>query len=191
MTSPCETPEALADELARVLVSRAARDVLAAVRSVWREQLEQTMLHADALDIVEYLRGRSCRLGLLSNVWPPVLEGIRAGHPGFLSSFEHRVLSCRIGLKKPDPAMYREAVAVAAVPPHRAWMIGDSYELDMEPAMRVGMRTIWVLSRPEAERDLLARVLRGELPRPDSTVGDLAGVLGVLESLTRRKGSVS
>ncbi|MCU0572807.1 MAG: HAD family hydrolase [Syntrophobacteraceae bacterium] len=183
MTSPSESLESLAGGLSRVLAARDPRDVLDAVRLVWREQFDRVALHPHAPDLVERLGKSTCRLGLLSNVWPPVIEGIDARYPGFLSSFEHRVLSCRLGFKKPSPAIFEAAIAAAGVPPHRTWMIGDSYELDVEPAMKAGMHAVWVLSRPEAERELLAQVLTKEKPRPDSAVADLTGLPAVLDRL--------
>lgn len=186
MTSPCESPESLAGELSRALGTRGSADVLEAVRSVWREQFDLVALHPHALDLLDRLRTSGYRLGLLSNVWPPVIHALEARHPGFLSSFDHLVLSCRLGFKKPSPAVFETAMTAAGpASPHRTWMIGDSYELDMEPAMKAGMHAIWILSRPEAEKGLLAQVLRGEKTRPDSAVGDLAELPTVLERLAR------
>ena len=52
-------------------------------------------------------------------------------------------------------------------------MIGDTYELDMEPARRIGMNTVWILCRPEKEKSLLVEVLRGTKERPDWVVEDV------------------
>lgn len=185
MTGPGESPESLAGELSRALAATEPRDVLEAVRLAWREQFDRVELHPHAPDLVERLRSSACRLGLLSNAWPPVIAGIEARYPGFLSSFDHRVLSCRLGFKKPSPAIFEAAVAAAGVPPQRIWMIGDSYELDVEPAMEAGMHAVWVLSRPETERGLLAQVLREEKPRPDFAVADLTELQAVLDRLAK------
>ncbi len=149
--------------------------------------MDQVRLHAGAVGLIERLKAQSFGVGLLSNVWPPVLQGIEAGYPGFLSLFDHRVLSCRLGVKKPAAGIFEAAVAAAGVHPLQTVMIGDSYELDMAPAVKAGMRTVWVLSRPEAERELLARVMRKEEPAPDSAVGDISELPQVLESLLERK----
>ncbi len=183
MTRPHETPETLAVDLSQVLSSREPGEVLDAVRTVWREQHDGVALHPDAMRLLASLEGRSCRLGLLSNVWPPVIQGLEASLPSFLKRFDHLIFSCRLGFKKPSAAIFEAALAMAGMPAHRCWMVGDSYELDMEPAMKAGMRALWVLSRPEAEKGLLAAVLRGDKPRPDAAVEELMELSLMLERL--------
>ncbi len=173
MTRPHQNPEAMAAELSHILPAKDPRHVREAVCGVWLEQMERVALHPDALELLDRLRDMSCRLGLLSNLWEPVFEAIQAGTPGFLTRFDHLVLSCRLGVKKPSPAIFEAAVRACGMPPHCCWMVGDSYELDLEPAMKAGMHAVWVLSRPEAEKELLAKVLRGEKPPPDSAVAEL------------------
>jgi FMN phosphatase YigB (HAD superfamily) len=63
-------------------------------------------------------------------------------------------------------------------------MVGDSYEQDIEPARNVGMRTLWVLRRPEKERGVLVKLLRGEQTPPDLLVEDL----NQIDTLLKRKG---
>jgi FMN phosphatase YigB (HAD superfamily) len=90
---------------------------------------------------------------------------------------DHFVLSYRLGFKKPSPELFRRALELSGAPPERCWMVGDSYELDIEPAKASGMHTIWVVRAPEKEKTLLARVMRGEKPRPDWSVVHLEEIL--------------
>ncbi len=173
MTRSHETPEALAAELSTVLGGRDPRNVLEAVRAVWREQVDRIRIHPDAPELLDRLREASVRLGLLSNLWAPVIESIQSRTPELMTRFDHLILSCRLGVKKPSPAIFDAAIAAAGMPPDRCWMVGDSYELDLAPAMGAGMHTVWFLTRPEAEKELLAQVLRGERPHPDSAVAEL------------------
>ena len=68
-------------------------------------------------------------------------------------------------------------------------MVGDSYELDLEGARRLNMRTLWVLCRPERERSVLAEILRAEKPRPDWVVQSLDEILPLFQNL--RSGDAS
>lgn len=86
---------------------------------------------------------------------------------------DYFVLSYRLGCKKPSPDLFRQALAQTGSPAGSCWMVGDSYELDIEPALAVGMHAIWVLRSPEREKTLLAQVLRGEKPRPDWAIAHL------------------
>ena len=58
--------------------------------------------------------------------------------------FHHLVDAVRAGAAKPDPAMFRAALSLANCSPGRAMHIGDDPVRDIEPARRLGMRTVWV-----------------------------------------------
>jgi FMN phosphatase YigB (HAD superfamily) len=113
------------------------------------------------------------RLGIISNTWHPFYSGFLRSCPELSVHFDHRILSYREGCKKPSTVLFRRALQEAGESPHSCWMIGDSYELDIEPAMKIGMRTIWLLHHPEKEIPLLAKVLRGEKRSPDQVFEDL------------------
>jgi putative hydrolase of the HAD superfamily len=83
------------------------------------------------------------------------------------------VISEGVGLRKPDPEIFRLAARRAGQPLDGAWMIGDSAEADIAGAVNAGIDSIWLsLGRqwditeyhptriaatfPEAVRDLLA-----------------------------------
>ena len=63
------------------------------------------------------------------------------GYTRFLSTI---VDSRRVGLQKPDPAIYQYAVGQLGLPPSAIMMIGDSFERDIRPAASIGMRTAWL-----------------------------------------------
>jgi len=86
---------------------------------------------------------------------------------------DYFVLSYRLGCKKPSPDLFKQAIALTGAPSGSCWMVGDSYELDIEPALTVGMHAVWMLRGPEREKNLLAQVLRGDKPRPDWAITHL------------------
>ncbi|MDY6909549.1 MAG: HAD hydrolase-like protein [Thermodesulfobacteriota bacterium] len=96
-------------------------------------------------------------------------NGFQKNFPEISSQLDFTVLSYRLQHKKPSLDIYREA----GEPPQSCWMVGDSYELDMEPARRVGFKTLWILCRPERERSLVVELLNAEEPLPDGVVEDL------------------
>jgi putative hydrolase of the HAD superfamily len=52
--------------------------------------------------------------------------------------------SRRVGLFKPDPAIFVLAAAELGVRASRAMMVGDSFDRDIRPAKSVGLRTAWL-----------------------------------------------
>ena len=58
--------------------------------------------------------------------------------------FDYLVSSFDIGLRKPDRAMFDAALERASCRAHECVMVGDSEPNDIQPAARLGMRTIRV-----------------------------------------------
>jgi HAD superfamily hydrolase (TIGR01549 family) len=189
MTSPAADPQSLATELECILKDQAPQRILEAVRAVWQQQMEQFALLPGACEVLDRLKGMSFRLGLLSNMWHPIYEALLSKASDVLEYFDHLVLSYRVGFKKPSLSIFELAIETAGVAPHRCWMVGDSYELDLDPAMKAGMRTVWVLSRPEAEKGFLAEILRRDKPLPDNAVEHLRDLPQVMD-MSYRTGEV-
>lgn len=84
--------------------------------------------------------GRRYRLGLLSNT-----DAIHVAHMeatfGFLSHFPARVYSCFVGSSKPNPAIYRHAVAEVGVPAGQILYIDDEPRY-VQAGQQAGMQAI-------------------------------------------------
>jgi HAD superfamily hydrolase (TIGR01549 family) len=177
MTHPALDPSSLVLALKRILTGHEQNHLQAAVEEVWGEQLRCVKEIDGATSVLRVLKARGLKLGLLSTTWHPLYSGFCESCPEMAELVDYFVLSYRLGCKKPSPEVFRKALAQAGAAAERCWMVGDSYELDVEPAMAVGMHTIWVLRGPEREKPLLAQVLRGEKPRPDWSVAHLEEIL--------------
>ncbi len=53
------------------------------------------------------------------------------------------ITSEEIGVEKPDPKGFRLVASTLGVTPEDCWMVGDSLSMDIEPAHRLGMTTVW------------------------------------------------
>ncbi len=58
--------------------------------------------------------------------------------------FEYTVISCRIGIAKPDRRIFEAALERAGTTSDQSWYLGDQIDADILPAKSLGMRTIWV-----------------------------------------------
>lgn len=104
------------------------------------------------------LRDRGFELGVVSNGCGNV-DKLCAdfGYSPFLSLI---VDSRCAGICKPDPAIYVHAAQKLGRAPGEILMVGDSFERDVVPAKKIGMKTAW-LEGPESR------------PCPDPSVVDL------------------
>ena len=63
---------------------------------------------------------------------------------GFAPYLSVIVDSRRVGLFKPDPAIFRYAAEKIGGDPGSMMMVGDSFERDVLPAKKAGMKTAWL-----------------------------------------------
>jgi putative hydrolase of the HAD superfamily len=97
--------------------------------------------------LLSRLRGR-VRLGVVSNFYGNLEVLLAEG--GLSAALDTVVESARVGVEKPDPAIYRLAAERLELPPREVVMVGDNFERDVRASRRAGMHAIW-LRRGEAE----------------------------------------
>jgi epoxide hydrolase-like predicted phosphatase len=79
-------------------------------------------------------------LGLLSDTVPPTTQSIRLG--GGYEPFEFTILSCEVGLRKPDEKIYNLALSkIPDISPPNIVYIDDNPK-NLYPARKLGMQTI-------------------------------------------------
>jgi putative hydrolase of the HAD superfamily len=95
---------------------------------------------ADVVPVLKHLQRRGYALGLISN-WESWGEHLLE-HLSLSPFFPLRVFSGRVGVEKPDLAIFRMALDQAGLEPERVVYVGDSVENDMLPAVALGMRPV-------------------------------------------------
>ena len=101
--------------------------------------------------LVHQVKARNLRAVVFSNILPTSAAKIReiVGYEGF----DAEVLSCDVGLKKPDPAIYQKALEAAECLAEECIFIDDK-EVNLVPARSLGMTTILATSTNQIKRDL-------------------------------------
>lgn len=117
------------------------RDPDAAARVARRYVAQSRATLARNKPVLERL-ARRFKLGVVSNFYGN-LEGILAAE-GLLPLFGAVADSGRVGVEKPEPAIFEWALARLGVPASEAWMVGDSLKRDMAGAERLGMGHVWL-----------------------------------------------
>lgn len=105
---------------------------------------------ARSAEVLRALRGR-VRLGILSNFTGNLELILR--QEGLLELVDGAFDSAVVGLRKPDPAFFRHALARLGAAPAAAVMVGDSVDMDLRPAHALGMATTWVEGPTPRETD--------------------------------------
>lgn len=96
---------------------------------------------AESRQVLERLRGKYPMV-LVSNFYGNIETILRDF--GLADYFTHIVESAVVGVRKPDPAIYRLGVEATGLPAEVVLVVGDSYDKDVIPARAVGCRTAWL-----------------------------------------------
>ena len=115
----------------------------------------------------------SYRLGLLSN-----FDDSQTGHEvladtGVSDLFEAVIISADLGLRKPNPMIFRRMLEILALEPQSVLFVGDTPREDVMGARNVGIPTAW-LSRGKGP-------FPEDLPAPDFVFDDITGLPALLE----------
>ena len=109
-------------------------------------------LYPDVLPTLEALRSQGYSLGLVSNAPPDTMKVVEK--LGLTKYFPVVLVSGVVGVSKPNPEIFRMALARAGARPESAVHVGDVYEADVVGARNAGIKGI-----------LLDRI--GAHPQPD------------------------
>jgi putative hydrolase of the HAD superfamily len=110
-------------------------------------------------EMVEALRRIKSRFktGCITNNLPANAIGSAGGRTLYIAEvmvlFDHVIESAKIGLRKPDPKIYRMMVEALAVDPKRCIYL-DDLGVNLKPARDMGMTTIKVRDAKQALREL-------------------------------------
>ncbi|WP_027006930.1 HAD family hydrolase [Conexibacter woesei] len=177
MTSRFETPAEVTEFLAAAGADRA--DAANVVTEVWTAQTKEAQALDGALATLNRLREDGVVLALISNIWAPYLESVRSLFGEFFDReipAELQFFSFREGVAKPSTVPVATILRRSGMTADATLMVGDSYAEDIAPAIAQGVRTLWLLHRPQREASDLVRVLNGSLPRPTAASRSIAEV---------------
>ena len=112
------------------------------------------------------------RMGLLSN-----FDDTQCGHEVFKDTgvadlFEAVIISAEVGLRKPNPQIYRRMMEMLRLDASEILFVGDTPREDVAGPQGVGMRTAWISKGA-------ASVPEG-IPQPDFTIRDLSELPAIL-----------
>jgi FMN phosphatase YigB (HAD superfamily) len=121
-------------------------------------------------EVVRQLR-RTHRLGVVCNLWcEPGLCRDEFRRTGIEGLFETIVFSSDLGIVKPSPLIFREALKVFGVEASRVVFVGDDLARDIGGAKACGMAAVWI-DRGRSTIDEMAA-------RPDLVIKDLRELTG-------------
>jgi HAD superfamily hydrolase (TIGR01509 family) len=103
-------------------------------------------LAANTHPLLEALRERGLKLGLVSNAFDPGwLLHRDLEHLGLAQRLDFSVFSSEVGMRKPHPAIFERALEALGVAPENALFVGDRLFEDIRGSAELGMTTVQAL----------------------------------------------
>ncbi len=167
--------ETLRDVLRQLGVEEIDEDIIKkAVDIFFEPEIREYRPFPDAIETLKHLRDRGFQLALISNATCDRLIKRMVEMFGFSEYLDPVLSSAGVGIRKPDPAIFMEALIAAGVEPPNAVMVGDSPYHDIKGAHLTGMRGVLVHFTDNIKG------LEGEL-KPDFIAKELSDVIRYVE----------
>ncbi len=122
------------------------------------------------------------RIGLISNTgrtWGRFLRPIQ-DDLGIGKFFDDRVFSDEVGIRKPEPAIFEQALSHLGLRPDEVVHVGDDLVADVGGSKGIGMRAVWFDVGHESEHAVHDPSALEAVP-PDAAIHEHRELLGILE----------
>ncbi|WP_376768389.1 HAD family hydrolase [Paenibacillus planticolens] len=108
-----------------------------------KERRERPLVYETTFEVLQALRPKY-QLLLLTNGAPDLQQEKVDSIPGLADYFDHVLISGSFGRGKPDPSIFVHALNLLGVTAEEAIMVGDNLDTDIQGALAVGMRSVWI-----------------------------------------------
>ncbi|MEM2464942.1 MAG: HAD family hydrolase [Candidatus Bathyarchaeia archaeon] len=127
--------------------------VRGAAEAYMEEFARHIYLDAEAIPLLQKLRNSGYKTGIISNFSIP--EGARRliNMYGLGPLLDTIVISGEVNRRKPSPEIFIQALTNLKVDAPKAVFVGDTLDIDIEGAKKVGMKTI-LIKREDVKRDV-------------------------------------
>lgn len=121
-----------------------AEDTAHALSDFYRGlRAERIVPYAGAIETLTHFRQLGVRMALITNGEARNQRRSVVTHQ--LEQYFHCiVIEGEFGCGKPDERVFRHALSEVGAEPADVWMVGDSLEADIAPAVALGMHAVWV-----------------------------------------------
>jgi putative hydrolase of the HAD superfamily len=141
---------------------------------LWRDATGRHVVFPETQETVLALFRRGYRLGLVSNTTSSVETPRVLQELGIAGCFDTVILSCEVGIRKPDPSILLMAAERMGIRPEYCAYIGDQPHRDVAAAREAGFGTV-ILRDPKSPPDLPQEVA----PIPEHTIYNLTELLDI------------
>ena len=155
-------------------------DVLTtALRGYYAVSQESWLPEEDSGPTLQALKNRGYPLGVISNAADDDDVQTLVDKAGICAYFDKVLSSAALGIRKPDPRVFRPLLEHWGLAPGQVAMVGDTLGADILGARNAGLFSIWVKRRA----DTPANRAHADTIHPDAAIDHLRELPGLLDQL--------
>lgn len=159
-------------DVPEALLSEALREYYAVSQDNWIPEEE-------TLPTLAALKERGYHLGLISNAADDTDVQSLVDKAGIRGYFDQILTSAALGIRKPDPRVFKPLLDRWGFAPRQVAMVGDTLGADILGALNAGIFSIWITRRA----DTPANRAHEDTIRPDAVIDSLSDLLELLDRL--------
>ncbi len=122
------------------IVDNSHTDILKQFEEVISEDVQAVTLYPEAKEIIEKLRERDIKIGIISNLSVPYQKPFFT--LGLAELTDEHIFSCNVDCKKPDEKIYQLLVNRLMLAKENLIMVGDSLINDVTTPKNIGIQAI-------------------------------------------------
>jgi len=119
------------------------------LNALWRNATGDRIIFPESKEVILELFRRGYRLGLVSNTISSVETPQVLKEQELMGCFETVILSCVVGIRKPDPAILLEATKRMDIDPAKCAYVGNLLHRDVLPSQKAGFAKVIIRRDPE------------------------------------------
>ncbi|MDH5505700.1 MAG: HAD family hydrolase [Anaerolineae bacterium] len=152
-------------------ISQAMNSMYAISQAHWK-------LEPDAIECLQTLRSRGCRIGIISNAGNDADVQTLVDKTQIRPYFDFVLSSAACGIRKPNPRIFHLALEKWGITPGEAVMVGDTLGADILGARNAGIFSVWITRRADtpANRD------HADTIQPDASIAKLSELPDLLDA---------
>ncbi len=131
----------------------------------------------DVYRTLDALKARGYRIGLISNARDAANVERLIDNAQLRPWLDPIVISANVGVRKPNPRIFKIVLDTWHLPPHQVVMVGDMLGADVLGAHNAGLRSVWATMQNERE----ANAAHVQTIVPDVTIASLSELPALLE----------
>ncbi|WP_051540501.1 HAD family hydrolase [Clostridium ihumii] len=136
-------------------INLSLKQCVEAIKIFYKPYIDDVVTYDNTKEVLKCIRNRGYKIGVISNTayYDEIMKECfkKLGLYEFIDVF---IFSYSLKLGKPKKEIFYKALEKMNITPKEAIMVGDSLKNDMEPAIKVGMKAIW-LNIKNKEKEVL------------------------------------